>query len=453
MADADLERLRRVADPLADDTIAALMGPWHEQADANLGRLTQLNRALATWQTNADIANWAPPSDMPPAVAAVLQGYLAAGRTLPDWADPARIERAERLFFEQGVLSCTLLFCASLPECYVLPDLADVLHTTGQLEQRTEHRIRSTAAMIFPVMMEGGLTSPAGGGVAQVLKVRLIHAMVRHLILHGSPAEALATGRRIAAAPPLAQGRLGMHEALMARGWDVPALGLPCNQLEMAYTLLTFGYVTVRGMRTLGLPLSPEDEDAVMHAWNVVGHLVGIPRSEMSWDASHAAQRFERMQALGRRQIPQPDPRPPLARALMQTMSGVLRSPALRPVPVLMTRLLCGQAARVDLQLDDHVGLLSRLLFGLALGLVRVVDALGRLFAPDFSIARLVTRLVGYQLLTKLLLEQTRPLVLPERLLPQRDATVAAWSNDPRAPGWVNQLENRLTTRGSWRPT
>ena len=65
------------------------------------------------------------------------------------------------------MLSCTLLFCASLPECYVLPDLAEVLHTTGQLEQRTDWRIRSTAAMIFPVMMRGGLTTPAGGGVAR----------------------------------------------------------------------------------------------------------------------------------------------------------------------------------------------------------------------------------------------------------------------------------------------
>jgi hypothetical protein len=43
-----------------------------------------------------------------------------------------------------------MLFCASLPECYVVPDLAAVLHATGQLEERAEHRIRTTGAMIFP---------------------------------------------------------------------------------------------------------------------------------------------------------------------------------------------------------------------------------------------------------------------------------------------------------------
>ncbi|MCB2042404.1 MAG: DUF2236 domain-containing protein, partial [Rhodoferax sp.] len=65
-------------------------------------------------------------------------------------------------FYEYGPLSCILLFCASLPECYVLPDLATVLHRAGQLEQHTEYRIRSTAAMIFPVMMRGGLSDASG---------------------------------------------------------------------------------------------------------------------------------------------------------------------------------------------------------------------------------------------------------------------------------------------------
>jgi hypothetical protein len=453
MGDHDLERLRHAADPLADDTITALMGPWSEQADANLERLAALNRAIASWQTNADVTDWQPPAGTPAIVAVTLRAYLAAARELPTWADPARIARAEQLFFEQGVLSCTLLFCASLPECYVLPDLADVLHTTGQLEQRTEHRIRSTAAMIFPVMMEGGLTTPGGGGVAQVMKVRLIHAMIRHLILHDSPAAAAASCKCIAATPLPENRRAAMHEALMARGWDVATLGMPCNQLEMAYTLLTFGFVYVRGMRTLGLPLSAADADAVMHTWNVVGHLVGIPHSEMSQDAAHAAPRFARMQALGRRRIPTPDPRPPLARALMQTMAGVLRLRILQPLPVLLTRLLCGRAARDDLRLNDRVGWLARTLFMTGLGLVRAVDAVGRLFAPDFSIARLITRLVGYQLLTKLLLDQTRPLVLPERLLPQRNATLAAWSADPRAPSWVNRVERWVTATDTWRPT
>ena len=58
-------------------------------------------------------------------------------------------------------------------------------------EAHTEHRIRQTAAMVFPVMMRGGLMSPGGTGVAQVLKVRLIHATIRHLVLRGTPPDSI----------------------------------------------------------------------------------------------------------------------------------------------------------------------------------------------------------------------------------------------------------------------
>ena len=55
---------------------------------------------------------------------------------------PARSSALKTLHGDHGALSCILLFCASLPECYVVPDLSSVLHTTGQLEQNTEYRIR-----------------------------------------------------------------------------------------------------------------------------------------------------------------------------------------------------------------------------------------------------------------------------------------------------------------------
>lgn len=442
--DAQLAQLRFVADPPADDAVAAMLRAWPEHEADNLLRLAAANRAIASWKTNADLAGWRAPAGTPPPVADAMAAYLQAANHLPDWADPALIQRAERLFMEEGVLSCTLLFCASLPECYVLPDLAEVLQTTGQLEKRTEHRIRATAAMIFPVMLEGGLLSPQGSGVAQVLKVRLIHAMVRHLVLHGAP------GGTTAAAPARARRSDDLHETLLAHGWDTAAAGLPCNQLELAYTLLTFGYVYVRGMRTLGLALGEADERALLHSWNVVGHLVGIPRSSMVDDAAAAAALFGRMQSLGRQHLPSPDPRPALTAALMNTMAGVIPWPVARPVPVLLTRLLCGPVARSDLGLNQHVSWLSRALFTLGCGLVRVIDAIGRIIRPGFSIARLITRVVGYHLLTRLLMDQTRPLMLPGHLLGPSRQAVAGWSDDRRAPRWINRLEDRMTATGPW---
>lgn len=468
-----LEQAQFDADPLADQTIADILGPWEPPAagvslaeaealyKAHWDRIDVVNAVISTWDDNASLEHWHTrlPS-VPQPIADALRDYVAAARVLPDWADPELIARAEELFFDQGVLSCTLLFCASLPECYVVPDLAEVLHTTGQLEQRTDWRIRSTAAMVFPVMMRGGLTDPAGGGVAQVLKVRLIHAMVRNLILRSSPQEAVAAraqGLRGAAAPVLPalaalRASRNMHRALFAHGWDM-ARGLPCNQEEQAYTLLTFGYVYLRGMRRLGLKLDERDERAVLHAWNVVGHLVGIRRELMVFTMDEAEALFERMQARGRAELVPPDPRPGLAEALFRNLAGVIPLRIAKPYPQLLCRRLIGTAASRDLAIDGRLPLASTLSFALLMLLVGVIDRIGRLFSPDFSLARVVTRVLGYHLLTKLLMDQTRPLKLPDSLLGQAQGMMQGWGSDRRAPGWLNALEDRFTAAGPWTGT
>lgn len=463
------------ADPLADQTVAAILGPWPAgdvAVDApQWAQLDTVNLLFSQWTDNATLAQWkAQPGPVradvggqavegfvTPAMAQALNAYVQSAQVLPPWADARKIERAEQLFMEHGALSCILLFCASLPECYVIPDLASVLHTSGQLEQNAEYRIRSTAAMIFPVMLHGGLTQ-RGAGVAQVLKVRLIHATIRNLILHGDPEDAVQQLRaggdgRVDAQPPLVRGgRQAMFQTLYARGWDLQGDGLPCNQEEMAYTLLTFGYVFLRSMRRLGIGLARADEEAYLHAWNVVGHILGIEASLMVGTMDEGERLMARMQARGRAEPVTPDPRPALGRALMQTMENSLPWAVVKPFPELMTRYLCGRDTASDLGLTRPVPWLSALLFWGVLLLARAIDAVARLLVPQFSIVRALTRVLGYHFMSRVLMSQTRPLQLPTQLLNQVDEVVHGWSDDPHAPGWLNRIEDRFTTRGSWRP-
>ncbi len=453
------------ADPLADATVQSIAGLWPELGDntdaatliaPTVQRLQLATRAMAQWTDNASLAAWQPDPSLPQDIAAALQDYVRQAVALPAWADAALIARAEQVFIDHGALSCTLLFCASLPECYVLPDLAAVLHATGQLEDRTEHRIRATAAMIFPIMMQGGLTGAQGGGIAQVLKVRLIHATVRHLVLRGAPLDGAA---RVVPLPALASSR-NMHHVLAAHGWDVPAQGLPCNQLELAYTLLTFHYVFLRGLRDLHIPLSAHDERAYLHAWNVMGHVLGIETALMPQTMDDARATFTELQVQGRRHeqtlqlITRQDCRPALGQALVACMANVVPLNLLKPVPVLMTRLLCGPATAQDIGIaQSAVPGLSRLLFTAALWLARLIDGVARLVSRNFSISRFFTRLVGYRFVCKLLMDQTRPLALPEHLRAQMRRTVAGWSDDPHAPRWLNRVEDRFTVRGAWSGT
>ena len=484
-----LDRMQYCADPLADATISNILGPWTLPPDTPVTsqpllmaqwlpqwqKLAQVSQTFLQWSDNRSITDWKASADLAAEIGVPLEDYLNAGCRLPDWADHGKLERAEALFMEYGALSVTMLFCSSLPECYVIPDLAAVLHVTGQLEKHTEYRIRATGAMIFPVMMRGGLTDPAGGGVAQILKVRLIHATIRNLILRGSPEAAMSalsvsqnhqsgTGvsgvsyaREAGFVPPLSglAAPDNMYQALFAHGWKTGAEGLPCNQEELAYTLLTFSYVFLLSMRKFGLPLSPADEEAYLHSWNVAGHILGIERELMANTMEEADALFSGMQARGRddwRSKPEPsDPRPKLGVALMQNMANVIPLRALQSFPTLLTRYLCGRATSQDLGLNGPLSWLSQLLFAGSMLFVRGFDWLVRRAFPEFSIARFITRVLGYHLMTKLLMDQTRPLKLPQHLLNRVDNAMDQWSDDPKAPRWLNSIEDYLTTKGGWK--
>ncbi|GAA4422968.1 oxygenase MpaB family protein [Acidovorax lacteus] len=462
--DSRLDAMQFEADPLADATVAKIFGPWASAAEGateqQWQRIAAVNECFAQWTDNASLQAWAPDTIAGDAdLAMALRQYVRLAQVLPGWAEPLKIERAERVFMEHGALSCILLFCASLPECYVLPDLSAVLHAAGQLEAHTEYRIRSTAAMIFPVMMQGGLTRPEGAGLAQILKVRLIHATIRHLILRGTPQDkvrewraggALPSTGLVAALPLPAHRKPTMYEVLQARGWDLSADALPCNQEELAYTLLTFHYVFLRGLRRLGIGLSAADEEAYLHAWNVVGHVLGIQPELMAHSMEQAETLFDQMQMRGRADPVTPDPRPSLGAALMNTMAQSLPWQVIRPWPVLLTRFLCGRTTARDLQLQAHASWLSRFGFWTVMGLARIIDTVVRCVSPQFSITRSITRVLGYHFMSRVLLSQTRPLQLPDALLNQVDGVVHSWSDDPHAPGWLNQLEDRLTTDGTW---
>jgi hypothetical protein len=435
--DAQLERMRYRADPLADQTVSRILGPW-PSAPADVARQQQrmavVSRLFMSWQDNQSLQDWWPGQpDLEPEVAQCLADYVREAQALPQWADVTQIQSAEALFMEHGVLSCLLLFCASLPECYVVPDLAAVLQSTSQLTSNTQSRIRATAAMVFPVMTEGGLTEPEGSGIAQILKVRLIHATVRYQVLHDSPQAILAAGPQAGLIPSATLGaHATMHQALAALGWDVNELGLPCNQEELAYTLLTFSYVFVRGLRQLGVSVSPHQADAYLHTWNVAGYILGVQRSLMADTMEEAALLFDRLQARGRVRPIQPDVRPALSRALIATMQDVLPkhgllAPVLRPIPQQMTRYLCGPTTAQALGLRSRFAWVSNALFKGCLLAIRGWEAALDWVWPQTSALNGPWQKLGRQLMAQLLLDQTQPLQLPSSLRTRVQTVMDHW--------------------------
>jgi hypothetical protein len=211
-----------------------------------------------------------------------LKEYLRATAE-PGDSDPEALRMAEELLSSHGVIAFTILACASLPECYVDRPGVPVLWETQKLNTHVHRRCLETTRFVMGVMSPGGLERE-GAGVRAAQKVRLMHASIRHLMLQ-TPDEVLAGGQAD-----------DISDVFRSHRWK-EELGMPLNQEDLAYTLQTFGWVTVRSLRRLGSGLTPDQEEAVIHLWNATGRMMGIREDLLPADVADAQALFEAIKA------------------------------------------------------------------------------------------------------------------------------------------------------------
>ena len=313
-----LDEMRHAGDPPADAVVRELF-----EGD-EIGAVNELMRTLVR---NDDI----PRATLPQAV----RSYLDATDDLPEWADAERIAAGEAFFGEHGPGIVMVFACASLPQCYACAKGVQVLALTARLQGDATRRIAETAQLILDVMAPGGL-GPDGRGIRDAQKVRLMHAAVRHLCLR-------------------------------SERWD-PAWDTPVNQEDLAGTLLTFSIVPLEGLRTLGASISGEEAEAYLHAWNVVGHVLGIDARLLAQDVEHATRLWN---AITRRQWAPSAEGGEMTRALIEAMEHQTPGTVFDGFPAQMVRLLCGG------ELADMLGVGRRDWTSLLAGPLRLFGAHG----------------------------------------------------------------------------
>ena len=206
-----------------------------------------------------------------------LKEYVAQTVPPPD-ADWKRVERAQEWFSTWGVLGTASLFCASLPETYCLPGIARLLGISGQLRDHVTRRIKMTGQMLFDVMGPNGFDE-GGRALKSLQRTRLMHASLRMMLL-GDFNRMRSTTRDTPQQAELVW--TGLY-------------GLPINQLELAYTLLTFSYIVLRSLMKLGVRPEPEIANDYLYTWNVAGQVLGIDPTLMPETYDDAEQMFERI--------------------------------------------------------------------------------------------------------------------------------------------------------------
>lgn len=268
--DQALDAMRQEMDPLADEVVRAVY---------EAGAVDGVNCLLMDPKRRSD-----PSLPVPVEVRKIVDAYMDQTDDLPAWADMNKIAMAEDLFSRHGLLASVILCCASLPECYLDALDVPVLASTTQLKDHVAERILQTSAMVVSVMQPGGMKR-GGLGVNHSQRVRLMHAAVRHLILQ--------RGRARAAAAPAP----GSPAQAAASAPPIPARGRPINQESMAFVILTFSYVGLRSMDRLEVAVSDEEREAYVHAWSVIGHVMGVKDEYLVHSYAEAQRVFELIKA------------------------------------------------------------------------------------------------------------------------------------------------------------
>jgi hypothetical protein len=286
-----LDPLRHVCDPPADDAVRVVF-------ESGVGAVNELMRALVT-------NDGVPADNLPKAV----QDFLHATGQLPSWTDRELIQRSERFFGRWGMPLVVATFHAALPSSYVAAKGVQVLYLTARLATNPRRRIVETAQFLMENMAPDAL-APGGTGIRNCQKVRLMHAAVRRLI----------------------------HQSGL---WN-PEWGEPINQEDLGGTLLTFTTQSYEGLERVGITLDPADLEANLHAWNVIGHLMGVVPEMMTQDVADAR---TLMTSIKRRQYGPSEAGKAMAQALVEMLAEAMPGKAFDGYSIGLMRRMLGDEA------------------------------------------------------------------------------------------------------------
>lgn len=216
--------MRKQGDPIIDAFVADTHG---KERNTNVPRIYDVLKLISSRQYNHSDVKFFTDQFMP----------------MPSWADLKKVQRASVFFRNHTREILLVLGFKSLPYCYAAADGARALYFSDKIRQQPQKRLLDTAGFVMNIFHPDAFGADLSVK-AEVLKVRIIHAIARYHIKHDPQ-------------------------------WNM-AWGMPLNQEDMAGTNLAFSLIALRGLRDLAFVISPEEANDYLHFWNIIAHWLGI---------------------------------------------------------------------------------------------------------------------------------------------------------------------------------
>lgn len=280
-----LNTFRTQGDELADTVIDTFATHYKDSIQELSEKLQNMIRMPVEEDIVSTLNKFFPDDEI---IRNALEAYYNQATQLPSWVDQEKLKLGCHVFQDHLFTSFMVLGCASLPICYVCSPDVKVLGFTRRLIDDAPRRLVETAQMVTDVMSTGGLEVKdnrlSGKGIQSILKIRLIHASVRHLILHKDKLLAAHAHKDdidpknflLAYVFDSIQDKATWYGKSKPDAWNKETDGVPINSEALAETLLTFSYLILRGLNDIGVRLSKTQQDAFLHSWNIAGYVLGV---------------------------------------------------------------------------------------------------------------------------------------------------------------------------------
>ena len=189
------------------------------------------------------------------AAPASLREFFKDAETEPEWLNYSSFAPGIRMFHRNSYLILVAFVTAVLIEGFTT-NIARSFMLTGRVRDRGKRRLGQNNRHMTEIFFPGGLHRQGDGWKLSV-RIRLIHAQMRHLLN-------------------------------ASEEWDSQAWGIPISNAHLGFAISAFSARLLIHMKTLGARYSREEYDSFMNVWRYTGHLMGIPGSVLFKDAEDA---------------------------------------------------------------------------------------------------------------------------------------------------------------------
>ena len=178
----------------------------------------------------------------------------------PEWLDYAAFAPAVRMFHRNSRVILAAFVAGVLIEGFTT-NIAKSFFITGRVRDQGVRRLGQNNRHMMEIFLPGGLYRDGDGWKLSV-RIRIIHARMRHLLNDSGE-------------------------------WDTAAWGAPISAAHLGYAISAFSARLLKHMKTLGAEYNAQEYASFMAVWRYSGYLMGIPETILFHDATDALNLYD----------------------------------------------------------------------------------------------------------------------------------------------------------------